>query len=103
MNKKPSPDQVERLAILSEECGEVVQAIGKILRWGWVAENKLTGKRYDNRAKLEEELGHILAGINLMTCDANSDLDVEKLNESSRAKCREYPEQTLYQENPNAG
>lgn len=30
-----SEAQRERLVILMEECGEVVQACSKILRWGW--------------------------------------------------------------------
>jgi hypothetical protein len=30
-----NPAQAERLAILAEECGEIVQVIGKILRHGF--------------------------------------------------------------------
>ncbi len=32
-----SPGEIERLAILAEECGEVAQAVGKVLRFGWKA------------------------------------------------------------------
>lgn len=32
---KLSPAQAERLAMLAEECGEVIQVIGKILRHGY--------------------------------------------------------------------
>jgi NTP pyrophosphatase (non-canonical NTP hydrolase) len=53
----------ERLAFLSEECGEVVQAIGKIQRHGF--EN-----RYDNgvtnRQQLEIEMGHVLQCMRLL-------------------------------------
>ena len=30
-----TPAETERLAILAEECGEVIQAVGKILRHGY--------------------------------------------------------------------
>lgn len=32
---KLTPSQTERLAMLSEECGELIQVIGKILRHGY--------------------------------------------------------------------
>lgn len=45
----------ERLVILAEECGEVVQAIGKILRHGY--ESAYNGET--NRQALERELGDL--------------------------------------------
>ena len=36
---KLSPAEAERLAILSEECGELIQAIGKVLRHGYDSKN----------------------------------------------------------------
>lgn len=52
-----SDAQRERLAWLAEECGEVIQAVGKILRHGYGDESTM----YNNRADLEKELGHVSA------------------------------------------
>lgn len=35
-----SPAEVERLALLAEECGEVIQTVGKILRHGYYLGSK---------------------------------------------------------------
>ena len=52
-----SPARAERLAILAEECGEVVQIVGKILRHGYQGKHPDTG--VTNTQALEEELGHL--------------------------------------------
>ena len=57
-----TPSEAERLAILSEECGEVVQAIGKILRHGY--ESSWTGQT--NRTLLEKEVGDVCSIIERM-------------------------------------
>lgn len=55
--------QAERLAMLAEEAGEVVQAVTKILRHGYMSS-------YDNgetnQAALERELGDMAAVLRLM-------------------------------------
>jgi len=61
-----SPAQLERLALLSEECGEVVQAIGKILRHGYKSYNPTVMDGPNNREVLENELGHIQTAIRMM-------------------------------------
>lgn len=58
---KLTPAEAERLAILVEECGEVIQAAGKILRHGYDSDG------YDNRANLEKEIGDIVFITTLMT------------------------------------
>ena len=67
---KLAPSEVERLAVLNEECGEVIQAISKILRHGyeskWPREVGLT-----NRFKLEREIGHVLNALLLIQQDLN--------------------------------
>lgn len=70
-----SPAQAERLAIVAEECGEVVQAISKILRHGYgsVHPNEVDGP--NNRERLERELGDLRAVVQMMI-DAG---DVEAL------------------------
>ena len=58
-----TPAQLERLAILMEECGEIQQAIGKVLRHGWEG-------RYDNgvtnREQLEIEIGDVRVAIRML-------------------------------------
>ncbi len=61
-----TPAQAERLAILSEECGEVIQAIGKILRHGYASIDPTGQKEGSNRQQLERELGDIKACITIM-------------------------------------
>lgn len=61
-----SPAEAERLTIVAEECGEVVQAVGKILRHGYgsVHPNDIDGP--NNRERLERELGDLRAVIQMM-------------------------------------
>lgn len=62
-----TPAEAERLAMLSEECGEVIQVIGKILRHGY--DSKYGG--LTNREKLLDEYLDIIAVVNLMNKDFN--------------------------------
>ena len=50
--------------ILQEECAEVIQAVSKISRFG--IDNYKPGKPKTNREHLEEELGDMLAMIDIM-------------------------------------
>lgn len=56
---KLSPAETERLACLAEECGEVIQAVGKILRHGYADYSPLDPTHTDNRKNLEKELGDL--------------------------------------------
>ena len=58
------PAEAERLAMLVEECGEVIQAAGKILRHGYDSEHPETG--VSNLEALERELSDVLAVMSLM-------------------------------------
>lgn len=60
-----NPAQAERLALLLEECGEVVQAIGKILRHGYGSKHP-TMPGPTNDEALEQELGDVLAAMKLL-------------------------------------
>jgi NTP pyrophosphatase (non-canonical NTP hydrolase) len=52
------PAEAERLAILAEECAEVIQAVAKILRHGYESDN--FGRLPEtNREALERELGDL--------------------------------------------
>lgn len=57
-------DIKEILLILQEECAEVIQAVSKCERFG--ANNYKPGKPKTNKHHLEEELGDLLAMIDLL-------------------------------------
>lgn len=77
-----TPAETERLAILAEECAEVVHIVGKILRHGY--ESGPPDEDIDNRELLESELGHVqfIIGFMLLKRDVNRD----RINESTDAK-----------------
>jgi NTP pyrophosphatase (non-canonical NTP hydrolase) len=54
----------EVMNILSEECAEVIQAISKCHRFG--LDNYKPGKPKTNKEHLEEELGDLLAMIDIL-------------------------------------
>ena len=54
----------EVMNILSEECAEVIQAISKCHRFGM--DNVKPGKPKNNREHLEEEIGDLLAMVDIM-------------------------------------
>jgi len=72
---KLSAAEAERLALLSEELGEVQQAIGKILRHGYQSHHPDGGP--NNRENLEKELGHVHHAVTLMA--GNGDIDLERV------------------------
>lgn len=56
-----TPAEAERLALLAEECGEVMQAIGKVLRHGFESTHPDGGPT--NRDALERECGDVYHAI----------------------------------------
>jgi NTP pyrophosphatase (non-canonical NTP hydrolase) len=76
--------EIERLAILGEECGEIAQAVGKVLRHGWESQSPYGGK--PNRVALEREIGNVRAVVNLMLDAGDVRLgDVQAWQRSKRA------------------
>ncbi|NMG29348.1 MazG nucleotide pyrophosphohydrolase domain-containing protein [Aromatoleum evansii] len=59
-----TPAQAERLAVLAEELGEAVQAIGKILRHGYESRSPAGAT---NREALERELGDVYAAMDMLS------------------------------------
>ncbi len=59
-----TPAQAERLAMLAEECGEVVQVIGKILRHGYDSRHPNGGPT--NKELLAAELRDVDAVVRAM-------------------------------------
>lgn len=84
-----SPPEAERLALLAEECGEVIQVIGKILRHGYESRHPNGGPT--NRELLEKELGDVDAAIRMMF-DADDIIPdhVDFWNHKKQAKVKQY-------------
>jgi NTP pyrophosphatase (non-canonical NTP hydrolase) len=77
----------EVMNILSEECAEVIQAISKCHRFGM--DNVKPGKPKTNREHLEEELGDLLAMIDIMlekNIIEQESLNIAKLNKIEKLK-----------------
>ncbi len=88
-----SPGEIERLAILAEECGEVAQAVGKVLRFGWEGQSPYGGRV--NRVAVEREIGNLRAIVNLML-DAD-DLRLKEVQTWQRTKRVGLGKWTQYQ------
>ena len=54
----------EIFCIAQEECAEVTQAISKIFRFGFESKHPITQKT--NKQSLEEEVGDLLARVDIM-------------------------------------
>lgn len=80
--------ETELLAILAEECAEVIQIIGKILRHGLNSYDPTTPlvPFITNRDLLEKELGHIKHVQTLLTLKLV--LDQSSINKSCCAKAK---------------
>lgn len=86
---KLTPAEAERIALLMEECGEVIQICGKILRHGYDSHNPFDENKVTNRELLEKEAGDVQASLDLMIKPMNGDLpDIRQsaLSEASKSK-----------------
>ena len=72
----------EVMDILQEECAEVIQAVSKIRRFGM--DNSKHETEQTNRQHLEEELGDMLAMIDILM--ANDIVSWGNLHRAKRAK-----------------
>jgi NTP pyrophosphatase (non-canonical NTP hydrolase) len=72
----------EVMDILQEEAAEVIQAVSKIRRFG--VDNSKPETDYTNRAHLEEELGDMLAMIDILMI--NDVVSWSNLHRAKRAK-----------------
>jgi len=91
-----SDAEAERLAILAEECGEVIQAVCKILRHGYASRNPEWQESPTNRSLLSRELGDVEAAIGLMI--ANGDLHSKSVAQAKERKIEALRRWTHYQE-----
>jgi len=74
--------QEEILSIAQEECGEVVVAISKIFRFGF--DSRWPEGGVDNRTRLTEELGDLMAMVKLMS--ENDIVDIEEVSKAAERK-----------------
>ena len=77
-----TPAESERLYLLLEELGEAQQAIGKILRHGYLSTHPNGG--LNNREQLEKELGDVRHAM-IRLCNAG-DLDKEEIHDAADKK-----------------
>lgn len=84
---KLTPAESERLALLIEECGEVIQAASKILRHGYHSYDPTVAPedRVTNLEQLEKEIGHLDHAIGLMAVE---DIRGREYMRHSRSKSR---------------
>jgi NTP pyrophosphatase (non-canonical NTP hydrolase) len=87
----------EVMDILQEECAEVIQAVSKISRFG--IDNRKPGKPKTNREHLEEELGDMLAMIDIML--EKNVISLEHLEAAKAAKIEKLKQWSNIYENTN--
>ena len=92
---KLDPAEAERLALLMEECGEVVQVIGKILRHGYESHHPDGGE--SNRILLHNELGDLKCATDFMI--AEGDLVRSIIEECAEAKSERVGKYLHHQDN----
>ena len=78
MNNK----EKEILLIAQEECAEVTQAISKIFRFGF--DSRWPEDGIDNRSRLTEEIGDLMAMIKLMS--DNNIVDIDEVSKAAERK-----------------
>lgn len=79
----------ERLALLSEECAEVIQVIAKIQRHGYDSRHPSGGPI--NRALLEQELGDIYSALRMLAEAGDVQLGTIEANAHAKSiKVKQY-------------
>lgn len=89
------PAEAELLALLAEESGEIIQAIGKILRHGMGSYNPLGDQTVSNQDSLEKEIGDLNAVCARMV--AARLLRPDRIRQASDAKAVKIPKWTHHQ------
>lgn len=96
---KLSPAEAERLAILAEECGEIVQIIMKAMRHGLDFHHPDTGET--NRAAIARELGDLDAICARMV--AANDINPLQIKVASQRKDQKLAQWTHHQPDSHFG
>jgi NTP pyrophosphatase (non-canonical NTP hydrolase) len=85
-----TPAEAERLAMLAEECGEVIQVIGKILRHGYASFHPDAPTGLNNRGLLRKEITDVVAVLSAMDESEDFDLPVASQSKDAWAKKLRY-------------
>lgn len=84
-----TPAEAELLALLAEEMGEAIQAIGKVLRHGYTSRHPDGGP--NNRSLLEKEVGDVQAALDLMVGARNLDpMKIDQYRRQKQSNVRRY-------------
>lgn len=89
-----TPPEAERLALLAEECAEIIHAVGKILRHGYESTNPDNPDPLSNRNMLTKELGDMIAALWLLL--ANSDVEQHVVEYYEREKLKRVKQYLHY-------
>lgn len=73
-----TPAETERLAMLAEECAEVIHVIGKILRHGYESYHP-QDPNVTNRDLLEDEVNDLHAVLHMMRENRDADFPVTSM------------------------
>ena len=73
-----SESEQERLSVIMEEMGEMLQIIGKIQRHGYESYNPFDDSKTTNRELLEKELGDFYQGLDML--ERAKDIDFMRVN-----------------------
>ena len=92
-SNKLTPAEAERLALLIEECAEVIHVGTKILRHGYASLHPNGGQ--NNRTLLEGELGDLQAAVALML--VAGDIDGETIVSETEDKFETVPKYLHHQ------
>ncbi len=90
----------ERLAMLAEECGEVIQMVGKILRHGYDSYHPNDSQKISNRELLIRELQDI-EGVIYGMC-INDDIDPPTCTAECETTWQKKLKWTYHQRETNA-
>ncbi len=93
-SNKLTEAQEERLGVAVEEFGEALQAIGKIVRYGY--DNQWLGEGPTKKQKLEEEIAHCMIAINMLI--ATKDISLDALEQHYNKKKEFIQNHLLHQE-----
>lgn len=86
----------EVMDILQEECAEVIQAVSKISRFG--IDNLKPGKPKTNREHLEEEIGDLMAMIDILQeMNIISYPNIELASHAKKEKLKQWS--NIYEQN----
>jgi NTP pyrophosphatase (non-canonical NTP hydrolase) len=78
--------EAESLTLIAEEAGEIVQAVGKILRHGLYTHDPADDSGNDNSDDLEKEIGDLLAAVDIAIFNIGSTVISRRAIETARRR-----------------